>query len=141
MEEVIELKQLSKDFNEREFLCRCGKCAYSRPGQSVINPKLIQALQFCRDKCGFPIRVVSGLRCPKRNKQVGGSSRSYHLSGSAADIQAENMGLLAMQCFAISAFQYIELNDRYIHVDVGRPRVQRIRDKRSYMGDIDAGHY
>ena len=35
----------------------------------------------------LPVRVTSGYRCEKLNKAIGGSSRSQHVKGEAADIE------------------------------------------------------
>ena len=43
-------------------------------------------IQPLRDKIG-PIRVTSGYRSPTLNRAIGGSSRSQHSKGMAADIQ------------------------------------------------------
>jgi len=43
-------------------------------------------IQPLRDKIG-PIRVTSGYRSPALNRAIGGSSRSQHSKGMAADIQ------------------------------------------------------
>ncbi len=47
-------------------------------------------LQPIRDKYGKPIRINSGYRCEKLNKQVGGSKTSQHMTGEAADIETIN---------------------------------------------------
>jgi hypothetical protein len=44
------------------------------------------ALQPIRDRFGIPIRIKSGYRCRELNQIVGGSSRSQHRSGEAADL-------------------------------------------------------
>lgn len=41
-----------------------------------------------RKNWGAPLRVNSGYRCPALNKAVGGSAKSDHLYGYAADITA-----------------------------------------------------
>jgi len=46
-----------------------------------------EILQPIRDSLEMPIRVTSGYRCEKLNKAIGGSSRSQHIKGEAADIE------------------------------------------------------
>ena len=74
--------QLSANFWEHEFACHCG-C-----GQSNVHPKLVSLLQRIRDGTG-PLRITSGVRCPKHNKEVGGADASWHMLrgtvGYAAD--------------------------------------------------------
>ena len=45
----------------------------------------LELLQPIRDHFG-PVQVASGYRCPELNKHIGGSSRSQHCQGEAADI-------------------------------------------------------
>lgn len=44
-------------------------------------------LEPVRMEWGKPLRINSGYRCAALNKVVGGSPRSYHLRGQAADIR------------------------------------------------------
>ena len=47
-------------------------------------------LQPLRDKVG-PIKINSGYRCERVNKDVGGQPSSQHLTGQAADIEGINV--------------------------------------------------
>jgi uncharacterized protein YcbK (DUF882 family) len=78
-------EQLSKNFNRVEFACRCG-C-----GSDHVKPELIAVLQRLRDKVKRPVVILSGVRCLKHNKRVGGASRSRHLVGDAADVRIKDM--------------------------------------------------
>ncbi len=46
----------------------------------------IEVLEPVRAAAGQPVRVTSGLRVPALNRAVGGSARSDHIDGRAADI-------------------------------------------------------
>tara|TARA_R100001440_G_scaffold23689_1_gene38588 strand:+ start:17420 stop:17905 length:486 start_codon:yes stop_codon:yes gene_type:complete len=46
-----------------------------------------EVLQPIRDALEMPVRVTSGYRCKKLNKAIGGSNRSQHITGEAADIE------------------------------------------------------
>ena len=46
-------------------------------------------LQPLRDAVGAPLVVSSGYRSPRLNKFVGGSARSQHMEGKAADVKAD----------------------------------------------------
>ena len=48
---------------------------------------LWNTLNFLREEFGKPILVNSAYRTPAVNKQVGGSKRSLHMQGRAADIR------------------------------------------------------
>jgi len=60
------------------------------PSKEVIDnlTKLCKkVLQPIRDSLEMPVRVTSGYRCEELNKAIGGSSKSQHVKGEAADIE------------------------------------------------------
>ena len=73
---------LSRNFSGDEFKCPC--C-----GRMQVHSDLITGLQCLRDKAGAPLYILSGYRCERHNTRVGGSPRSQHLLGKAADIRIE----------------------------------------------------
>ena len=84
--------RLSRNFMLREFV---NSTTASRKGISnkptevhLANLSFLinNVIQPLRDKIG-PIRVTSGYRSPALNRAIGGSSRSQHSKGMAADIQ------------------------------------------------------
>lgn len=110
--------RLSKNFMASEFWCKCG-C-----NEFEISSTLILGLQELRDIIGKPIIVNSGFRCAKHNQAVGGSPRSQHLFGKAADIQSP--GMLPLEIAEIA--KYIDVfteggiglytKQGFIHLDV-----------------------
>lgn len=120
----------TRNFTENEFVCRCGRCQFSVPQTGIVVPALMIALQQARDVLQAPIRVTSGRRCYRHNQYVGGVANSYHLAGYAADVVADDMNALRRALEVVPAFNYIEIHDRYIHVDVGKPRRNRVEDAR-----------
>lgn len=120
----------TRNFKEAEFVCHCGHCQFSVPQTGIVVPQLMIALQQARDVLQAPIRVTSGRRCYSHNRNVGGVENSYHLSGYAADVAADDMAALRLALEAVPAFSYIEVHDRYIHVDVGKVRRKRVDDAR-----------
>lgn len=89
--------RLSKNFSLEEF-------AYSqtaaRMGRPVVIPDaivpairslVVEVLQPLRSDVRRSIWVMSGYRPAWLNKAVGGSSRSQHMTGEAADIQVSGL--------------------------------------------------
>lgn len=71
---------LRKNFSAYEFRCGDG-CGLTNP-----TPELLDALQRLRDAVGKPLTIVSGSRCVRHNRAVGGATNSQHPRGRAADI-------------------------------------------------------
>ncbi len=84
-EEGLPVGDLSEYFSRREFSCRCG-C-----GADTVDVGLIAILDEVRQHFNAPVTVTSGMRCPDHNRAVGGSSRSQHILGRAADIQVKGV--------------------------------------------------
>lgn len=80
------MTQLTANFHRSEFACRCGICNYDD-----IDIRVVQLCQQVRDFFDSPVIVTSGCRCPSHNKAVGGSVRSQHLYGTAADIKVRHV--------------------------------------------------
>jgi uncharacterized protein YcbK (DUF882 family) len=117
-------------FTRSEFYCHDG-C-----GLQDVASDLIDALEALRGVTGSPIHVVSGCRCAKHNKAVGGALASRHLprkadgsivaeSGStggfcdAADIAVRNVTPAELYRLAlrVPALRGIGLYPSWIHVD------------------------
>ncbi len=110
------MAKLSKNFDSSEFACQCG-CGYDTP-----NPELIRMLQVARDLYGKPIRITSGCRCIKHNRNVGGTANSAHISGMAADIATPTgkERFLIIKALLEAGFTRIGINfsKNFVHVDV-----------------------
>ena len=106
-------KNLSRNFYEDEFACKCG-C-----GLKDIDPMLVELLQQTRDEYGSPMAITSGLRCETWNKACGGKSNSSHLFGKAADVEMDN-GILRYRFIRMAQmfFKRIGIAKTFIHVDV-----------------------
>jgi len=72
------------NFREEEFTCKCG-CGFNN-----VKDTFLWKLQRARTEAQIPFVVVSGCRCAKHNKEVGGAKDSDHLMGEAADIRVVN---------------------------------------------------
>ncbi len=75
----------SQFFSRAEFACKCG-CGYD-----TVDAELLSVLVQQRLYWGRPLYINSGCRCAKHNKKSGGSKKSLHLLGRAADFWIEGV--------------------------------------------------
>lgn len=101
---------LSANFSRNEFACRDG-C-----GLSSVSDRLVDVLEGIRAITGRPLIIVSGCRCPARNKAVGGASKSRHLHCDAADIPPGRATI--EQAAALGAVGIGSAGEWAVHVDV-----------------------
>ena len=73
--------QLSPHFNSSEFRCKCCGKILLDPGLVTTLEKLFPALNLGK------INVISGYRCAKHDKEVGGAGSGSHVMGCAADVR------------------------------------------------------
>jgi len=78
--------QLSDNFWTEEFKCHC---SYIDCHITYVDTDLVGKLQELRSHLGIPIKITSGYRCARHNKDIGGKKGSYHLIGKAADISVD----------------------------------------------------
>jgi len=102
-------------FQRSEFACNCG-CGFD-----VVDVQLLAVLQDLRDSLESVIIINSGCRCSEYNKTVGGSPRSQHVFGKAADIDVVEVG--PMDVYRLLDKKYpdkfgIGLYDAFVHIDV-----------------------
>ncbi len=76
---------LSPHFAREEFECSCG-CGFD-----TVDSQLLTLLEVIRQYFDCPVKITSAARCATHNRNVGGSSKSQHLLGRAADIQVEGI--------------------------------------------------
>lgn len=98
-------------------------------GEIVANLRLVaEWLEIVRGILGVPLRVTSGFRTAAQNAAVGGSSRSDHLRGLAADFVPVGLSQFAawqiLRSTPLPAFDQIEFEvaDGHIHVGLGPKR-------------------
>ena len=93
--------QLTDDFNTKEIQCRCGVCTTQH-----ISMDLLNKVQQLRTKLNKIVNVTSGYRCRTHNTNVGGSSTSLHMKGTAIDIWVDGLSVdqLAQECRNIGGF-------------------------------------
>lgn len=100
-----------------------------------VQSTLIDALQELRDRLNTPVRIVSGCRCEKRNRQVGGETYSKHLYGLAADIVVRGTPTIHVLMVAelVPAFMGFGYRASTLHLDVAA------RTARTYWEYTDNG--
>lgn len=76
---------LSPNFKLREFACQDGS------DKVLVDTALVGLLQQIRAHFGVPVTINSGYRTVPHNKKVGGSPKSQHLYGKAADIVVQGI--------------------------------------------------
>lgn len=113
-------------FTLSEFACRCG-C-----GQNYTDPAFIDRLDELRARCGFPLTVNSGYRCPDHNSAVSTTGRDGPHTKSAVDLGVDRgrarivlREALAMGFSGVGVKQHG--GSRFIHLDElpdapGQPR-------------------
>lgn len=105
---------LTKNFDKSEFKCHC--CDLN-----LVKYKLVTVLQAIRDHFGEPIIVLSGTRCPKHNKEVGGAKNSQHMLGNAADIHMKRVSPKDIATFAktlMPGWGGIKAYPTFTHIDI-----------------------
>lgn len=122
-----------EDFIRSEFACKCG-CGYDD-----VDLGLVTTLQALRYAVARPVVIISGCRCSEHNARVGGSPRSQHMTGRAADIHVRGMSskqvedvlkLLYLRHTAYVGYVYA-VSPRSLHVDVRTPESAKIRGWRN----------
>ncbi|MDD7318357.1 MAG: D-Ala-D-Ala carboxypeptidase family metallohydrolase [Prevotellaceae bacterium] len=114
------------------------------PTEDVVH-NLTSLVDDCldplREAYGKPISVNSGYRCPELNRAVGGSAKSSHMDGHAADITGgstgENQRLWNIMVEKRIPFTKMIAEDgfRWLHISYDRRNVAR----RKMLGIRDGG--
>lgn len=85
---------LSQHFSRKEFACKCG-CGFD-----TVDVDTLKLLEEIRKFFMAPVTINSACRCYDHNKKVGGSKRSQHLMGRAADITIKGVTPMAVSQLA-----------------------------------------
>lgn len=97
---MIANRTLTTHFSLHELLqsqeaVRSGFTEQFNPPPAVVanlEALCIHILQPLRNAVQVPVVVNSGYRCNRVNRAIGGSAKSQHLTGHAADIQSFSFG-------------------------------------------------
>lgn len=73
------MMMISQYFDRNEFACGCG-CGFN-----TVDTELLRTLERTRATFSRPMIITSGCRCEAHNEAQGGSPKSQHLLGRAAD--------------------------------------------------------
>lgn len=119
-----------KHFNDTELRCKC--CGRLPPEAKANAEALVDnVLDPARELLGKPIHVNSGFRCPLHNTAVGGTAKSQHILGEAADITAgspaENL-MLARLIVQLGNYDQIII---YVHNGSTEPQFIHVSWKRN----------
>jgi len=120
--EELEVLRMSKFFSDGEMACKCCSCL----PDAGMDQRLYELLDDMREKAGVPLTINCAYRCPVHNAEVGGVPNSQHVDGTAADIDASDIGVeqlaqIAEACGADGVGRYPE--QLFVHVDVRSGRV------------------
>ena len=116
---------LSQHFSRSEFACHCG-CGFGL-GEHDVSAELVRVLEGIRAHFDAPIMVVSGCRCARHNRTVGGARFSRHVLGQAADIRVQGVVPKAVADFLCERYARTFGVGRYgtwTHVDVRATRAR-----------------
>ena len=112
-------KMITPNFSVSEMTCRCG-C-----GLNEMDEEFMKMLQALRDEMQIPLKVTSGVRCQRHNKNVSSTGKNGpHTHAKAADILIS--GSKAMQMFdkareigfnGIGLSQKGDHSKRFVHLD------------------------
>lgn len=105
----------------KEFGCKhCG----STKG---LSGELLAVLELVRCNFKAPVIVTSGKRCEEHNHKVGGSKKSKHLEGIAADIVVDGIKPRVVFGYLVTVFPNsygIGLYDGHVHIDVRKNKAR-----------------
>ena len=106
--------KVGKHFSRSEFACRCG-CGFD-----TVDVETIKVLDDLREAFGEAVYISSGCRCYSHNKSVGGTEKSQHLRGRAADVIVNNVNPVTVYAYLDSTYKEIYGIGRYndfTHID------------------------
>lgn len=109
------LTKVSAHFKVNEFACTDGSDAV------FISPELVKVLQNIRTHFGKPVHINSAFRTSTKNKAVGGSPKSQHMYGLAADIHMDGVTPKEIAAYAETLLKNtggIGIYKTFCHVDV-----------------------
>ena len=100
-----------------------------RSDEFKVATELVETLQQIRDHFGKPVLISSAYRTPAYNISIGGSSRSQHCLGTAADIHINGVDPIRIALYVASLpyfqkhggigyYSRAQVTGGFVHVDV-----------------------
>ena len=109
---------VSEHFARDEYRCDCAGDCGGFPAEP--QPELVERVEALRQAVGAPVIITSGVRCERRNEEVGGVAWSFHKRGAAADLYSPGvpvgtLAALAKDC-GLNILPYY--SSGYVHVEI-----------------------
>ena len=116
-------KKVSAHFSVYEFACS------DKSDTVLIDSELVEVLEQVRTHFGKAVHINSAYRTPAYNISIGGSSKSQHCLGLAADIRIVGFDPIQIALYVASLpyfvnrggigyYSRVGLKDGFVHVDV-----------------------
>ena len=116
-------KKISAHFSVYEFACS------DHSDTVLVDSQLIEVLEQIRAHFGKAVHINSAYRTPTYNISIGGSPRSQHCLGLAADIRIAGVDPIQIALYAsslpfyakrggIGYYSRVGLKDGFVHIDV-----------------------
>jgi len=121
-------------FEEWEFLCKCGKCEYSK--RAYVSYDFVKLLDDTRRLANTKFVISNGCRCESYNTKVGGKPNSDHLVKhtigkvcTGADIQVANdvTRYQMDNAFHQKQVKRIGVYDTFFHVGLGDEKTPALK--------------
>lgn len=128
---------VTKNFKYYELACK--HCLAEGKKYFIYDEIALYVLQEFRDYVGRPLLITSATRCPDYNKQIGGATTSFHLTGQAFDLYCPNLSLQHLYHLAETFGLWSGLGSypygspKVIHIDVGNRYSRWVRAKGEYI--------
>jgi len=126
---------LSENFNEKEFMCRCQACRGDR--EYKIHLGLVGALEMITSHFKRKLKIISAYRCEESAEKITGTKRSLHSLGKAVHISLEGVSLADLYKYVKEIPEIagigVHPKDGCLHIDT-RPgdRVEWVKEGASY---------
>jgi len=107
----------SANYSFKTVICRCGG-RYASCRRIFQKRLAFQMMENYRKHAGG-YTVVSACRCPSRNKAIGGSATSRHVSGLACDVPASYSTTRVKSWKVATHIGYGSVSRKVKHIDMG----------------------